>query len=342
MSKLQRTDFEVGNRKLNSAAPSVLKDAKKFKRMRRYIWILSCFVVPLSAAAIFVVFSADQNAPVDSNSVSSTDVNGSLGKAAALIAMQNWLASEPAPLPGAVVVSWDGFSEEDPPAPKSETDIAPTYRVEIHSFTLRLGSTLFASQVEVHTDELLGSKVSGKPTLMPLLPSDESGWTKEVTWFGFAEKSAPEPVNGAIETWAKAFISGDPAVLRQAVGDPDAANGYVPLSGAQSVTATITGAGSRIVDQGEQPESWILVRVELGVVWNGMTLGEREKATPITYDVLVVDAETASPRVVSWGGPGSGPSLSKYSVARSGVDVKVAEPTAPATPAPTAKEPTLG
>ena len=61
---------------------------------------------------------------------------------------------------------------------------------------------------------------------------------------------------------------------------------------------------------------------------------EEEQYEPMDFDVLVSGADTASPRVVAWGGAGTGPSLTKYGNAIVGLDL-VKEEEQQATDAPT-------
>lgn len=72
--------------------------------------------------------------------------------------------------------------------------------------------------------------------------------------------------------------------------------------------------------------STLLVRVELTADLSGEEPSDDSpKASDrpaITYDLLVTAANTAVPKIVSWGGAGSGPDLEPFSVAIEGRDVR--------------------
>jgi hypothetical protein len=66
------------------------------------------------------------------------------------------------------------------------------------------------------------------------------------------------------------------------------------------------------------------VRVELAITWpsaepTSQTAGPTtppaeppDAAARVAFDVLVTGADTAAPRVVAWGGPGTGPELTPF------------------------------
>lgn len=262
-------------------------------------------------------------APVDSISV-----NSSIGKPSATTTLNQWLSANPAPLPGAQVVSWDGYTS----IAKGETDTTTQQSAdaaEVHYFTLSSpsgdGPIFYTATVLVSVSDVLGAKVVGTPSILPATPSAREGWSNE-TWAGYETLAASDSVKDAVIAWADAF-TGTPAALRLAVGDQSANRSYIPLSGATVVEATISESAAIKPDDGSKP-STILVRTQLKLNWSE----DKEGASPslATYDLLVIDANTAAPRIVAWGGAGSGPTLTKYENAVAG-EVNVPKPS----PAPT-------
>jgi hypothetical protein len=264
-------------------------------------------------------------------------------KGAAMKAVTAWVSTNPSPVPGGVVQSWDGFK-------RLETVVLdngkPSPTIEIHTMTV-ISSTgnLYTTSIQMSYSDTSGVQVIGAPSLMPYAP--DGTIVAGMPWPGKKSVSAPESVNDAVEVWANAYTSGNPSTLRQTVGDPEQAHAYVPLSGIKSIkSVAILEAAGKPTDAEEKegvrsPEN-IVARVTFEVLWAGQTTG----TSKITYDVLVAKANSGSPVVVAWGGPGEGFSLEPFSNALIGRDVvtdadlakkledeakkKTAEPTTPA------------
>ena len=325
---------------LNASAPTIKHDFWKIKWTRRALYTMAFVATPLTFL-IWINGAINPSIPATPKATaSSVSTNSSQGKAPAIAAVQIWLAHDPAPLPGGRLVAWDGY--ETLPAPKAATtatgDKPVTYRTEIHYFTLATGAAdntlYFRSSVEVIVDPILGAKVVGDPTLLPVIPSSTSDWPSQVVWDGFISTQPPKAVSDAVEAWATAFTSGKPEALRLAVGDPDPNHSYMPLTGATASGVSVTAAaGIPLADPKAAPKR-MLVRVTFQVAWTTPT--DPNAAAPvlpiITYDLLVDAADTASPRVVSWGGPGSAPVLKPYSTAIKNTQIKGVAPSDPATP----------
>ena len=325
----------------NTAAPTIKNTARQRLLVRRSLVVIALVGVPIGLLSSCGALAMSL-APLPQSSVTSTSVNSSRGKAAAVEAVDFWLAGKPAVLPGGRVVSWDGFEAAQAPTAKNPADGAKaTYTTELHRFTLATGSgaatIYFSSQVEVMVNDVLGAKVSGTPTLTPILPSTTSAWPSEQLWLDYASVGAPQPVASAVNAWAAAYTSGKPDALRLTVGDQNAGRSYLPLSGITTATATIVGAAIVPLSDAQATPTQMLVRVTLAVQWIGQPAPKENSNTPlplITYDLLVAGANTAAPNVVSWGGPGSGPTLTPYSTAFNGADIIV--PTALPTTSPEA------
>lgn len=298
----------------NAAAPSNQSSISKLKWARRGLFVMAFIATPLTFL-IWVNAALTPTVPVKPPaSASSIASNSSQGKAPAIAAVTTWLAGIPSPLPGGMLVSWDGF--ETLPAAPSAKDGSSQYSTEIHYFTLSTesdDSTLyFRSSVEVLVDPILGAKVAGDPTLLPVAPSNTGSWPSQTTWPGFTSSQPPKSVSDAVDAWATAFTSGKPDALRLAVGDPDPNHSYMPLTGATASQITITDSAGIPLPDPKATAKQMLVRVTLQIAWT-VTVDTTQNLPTVTYDLLVNEADTASPRVVSWGGAGSAPSLQAYS-----------------------------
>lgn len=286
----------------------------------------------VAGAAVLAIFASLTTLTAEPTSedpaATSLNANTSLGKAAALAAVTEWMGAEPAPVPGGEVLSWDGF--EPLAAGEEESGKRGAETGELHYFTVAApaeNTTIFyTTAVLVRVDDLLGASVQGSPSLMPRTPSASNGWSSEV-WPGYKSVTVTDPVREAVTAWSKAF-TGTPAELRLAVGDKNAERSYVPLTGASIASAEVSSAAAPKQDT-TKAVTEVLARITLDVAWGGS-----KKSSPATYDVLVADANTAAPRVVAWGPAGTGPRLSAYGNAVTGTDVKVPAPTTPETPTP--------
>ena len=311
----------------NAKAPAVKSNSMKVRTARRLVKLTVFVATPLALLLWLGDFvAADNDVPLPT--VSSLEVNGSLGKPVALSTMLDWLnppangGNTPAsPLPGGFILAWDGFE-------------SPHSGVELHYFTLAApasgGYSYFDSVVEVLVDPALGARANASPTLIPRVPDAKSGFPQGPSWLGYETAAVPTPVAQAVDSWVSAYTSGRPELLRLATGDPNSENSYLPLSGATAGNIQTPAAAYALVggEKTTSPET-ILVRVTFTLSW-----GSDDRSLPVTtMDLLVVAANTGSPRVVAWGGPGTGPRLTAFVNAVSGRQSVMPTP-APAPPSP--------
>ena len=322
-------NHQVAGLALNPEAPSIAKQARKQKQMRFLVRAMVFVVTPLVALGLLATMFSPSNKAGSSDTVSSTQVNDSVGKATASVGLTGWLASIPAPLPNGALISWDGFTvREAPPLPADAPagQVPPTYVEEVHEFTVTDGISLYDAVVLVHADERAGAKMVGSPTLLPRPILKEASWAGEVPWFGFIAAPSDADIEPAVTAWVDAFASGSPKALKQSTGDPEKAHSYVPIAGAESAKAEVVATGVLAPEtDDESAPTWMLARVDVTVEW--IETGELkpgEQRSVISYDLLIDGIDTATPRVVSWGGSGTGPSLRAYSVSLNGV--KLDEP----------------
>lgn len=313
---------------------------KKSRRARRYI-ALSSILAPILLVIILVLAvnlaTKQASRPAPAATLSQDEI---VGRALATRTVVNWLASTPPPLPSGEFVSWDHV-ERTPqlPAPDKNTS-KPAYPVDVHSLTVVAASTgqLFHTQVQVVITPG-GPVVDGTPSLTPYTPiiadSVGSTWPNGVTPSGVDQKT----IETAVQSWADAYMSGDTNRLHQTVGDPTADHAYIPMPPAfvQAAVDDMSTIGS---DSKDSASSQIIARVRLTVTWPVDNNSQARPGPPFTFDVLITGAYTGSPRVVAWGGAGTGPSLTAYMNAVTGVEYKMPDTPKndtqkpPATPAP--------
>ena len=211
--------------------------------------------------------------------------------------------------------------------------------VEVDTFVVADGAgNTFTAQFQVALDGQGRARVLSGPSLTPLPVLDPDASRNAGPWPGRPAAPAPESVTAAVRAWAAAYTSGDPAALRLTVGDPDRARTYLPLTGVAAATPAV--GASTVMDP-----STVVVRVELAIRWTAAepagpatspATADPPPPPPVAFDVLVTGADTAAPRVVAWGGPGTGPTLVPFGNA---VAADSTRPTAPAPVGPTTAPP---
>lgn len=330
------------------APRSGLADANRLGKRQRiyryYVWA-SMALVPLAVFAVLSSYArAAPIAPI-APAPQSADA-ASPGRSAAQTSVNAWLASSPSPLPGGSVLFWKGSHQVAPVVlPASPTgspavpEVAPNApSIEVDSFVLITTSNrMYTAEVQVALDPRGGAKTIAGPSLIPIAPALGDSWASGVgSWQGLKSESPSDVVSQAVTVWARAYTSGDSAQIRLTVGDPTAGHAYIPLSGVSSVVPTVTGQAQ----PGTDP-SKVIARVQLSITWAGQTAptdfgAARSQEPSATFDVLVDKANTASPVVVAWGGPGEGPKLTPYQNAVVDGPRKVPTTTTAAVPTTTA------
>lgn len=300
--------------------------SEKRRRWMRWYFLSMGFAMPVIVFAGFVSTQEmassieDLSAPSAMGEESSAVVES---RAAATIAVEEWLSAEPSPLPQGRVLSWN-WAQEVPdlkePERGSGGEIEPWDTIIAHDFTVVGKSTTFSVQVNTLVDPVGGVLVMGTPSLLPYAPA-ASGVSAQALWPGAMSVSASEAVEQAINQWAKTFVGGEPRDLRLVVGDPVATHSYMPMVGAEFHSSEVTEATVQpemYTPEGQVPPDpeQIVARVELTILWGEEDelddRGDVRELQVISYDVLVDRANTAAPQVVAWGGAGSGPTLEAY------------------------------
>lgn len=330
-----RSVWEDPGTRYNAEAPNVRKENRRGKLLRVGVWIMAFGAFPLAVLFGFVSIGLIQALNAEKPAqVESFDTNNSAGKPAATRALIDWLFADPSPLPDGQLISWDGFDVEEPPAPTDDTEKPVTYHFELHRFTLERNDSLYHASVQVVVDGA-GVSVMGTPNLLPIL---DAPVTASSPWFGLGTATPPEAVVSSVDEWATAFTSGDPTALRRVTRDQDASSTYVPLTGIETLqSAKITTASYQVIPAADgktkDDKTRMIVQVTLEVWWDGQTPTEEQLLSPkpptaqkITYDLLVLQADTDAAYVVAWGEPGTGPDLKPKVNALAGVDTRDLEP----------------
>lgn len=301
-----------------------LPDADRLsRRARRYRrWVLASVVIaPISLFTNFAFYAnmgSEAAAPVVSSD------RYSQTRSVALIEVRKWLASDPSPLPGGVLVGWERATTQrfDP----ESTSAGEPYTVETHYMTLATpNGTTFTTTVPIAVDDVHGPVPLALPSLVPVPPSDLS-WDAS-TYPNTATASLSEEALVAVQTWAENYTSGDPARFRSGIQDPNPNHSYVPLNGARLVDITVTDSWVSPESSSQAPDSADLVfaEVTLRMEWAFDPLDSNQSAPEIVFTVLLDDANTGAARVVAWGGPGTGLDLAPYENALTGREVLAAD-----------------
>lgn len=297
----------------NLAAPVIRHSAKSRRTKVRLLKANLILIPPLLGACLLVTVGNAQAEPPRQQTVSSVTVNSSAGKAAAMTAINRWLSRDPSPLPGGRVLGWDGYTSSKVASTKTSSGGT----IEIHRFTLAAERgedvVLYDSTVEVTVLKNGIASVPSSPTLLPRLDGTDSTTTSTDVWPGWTTATATEAIDSAVSAWAEAFTSGDPDALRLAIGDKSAKRGYIPFSGVNAGNVRATSVAYKAAPDAPASDKpgTVIARVEFSLLWQGHGVKDAQ-APAASYDVLIVDAASASPRIVAWGGPGSGPSLKPY------------------------------
>lgn len=316
------------------------KKQSRYKWMKRGVW-LSIIMTPILAIVALMWYMDSQNPDPVPQPPTSLEINDSIGKNAAITTVETWLASEPQPIPGATLISWNGYETQKKPAIVDEESretaagvIIPTWGREVHYFSVSSANgMLFQVTLEVDVDPVLGARVEAIPFAEPLVPTVSGGWEDAgEPWFGYQSAQTTPGITASVEAWVQAYMGGNPATLRNIVGDPNENHFYLPMSGIQKVTVNVERVAYKPSDDPNAPAvknpDTVLARIKVELLWKGQVQENAESYATMTLDLLIEDADTASPRVVAWGGPGSGAALERYGNAIVGVTIDtVPDPT---------------
>lgn len=291
------------------------------KRWMKWVLVTMLAMVPLLLGmSIFQAIAInDQQALLEERST--VETIDSPNKALAQEEVIDWLGGDPSPMPGARLLSWDRAAVTTEPS--SMVDAAGGERrtpgVERHELSV-LSDTgaRYTAVVQISFDEALGAAVMGAPTLIPVLPGDEQQLASSPLWPGLESAPQSPSMDSAVKAWAEALFSGDPEALKLAVSDPDPARGYLPMPSGSvvgtRVESVVAAPDAETRESDSDPATSVVARVSVLVDYVSTTEQDRQSSqgATYTYDVLLREANTASPHVSAWGGPGTGHELTDF------------------------------
>lgn len=298
--------------------PRVGKVADKARFRSRWV-TATIYVTPIALLISGFAIATTIQTPQATTPITSLSIEQAQSQAVAIQAVRAWLASDPQPLPGAQVVAWSGQEASQALPSKDQGLPMSTHHVTVADAQ---GQLYTASLAITHAPS--GPVATSTPALSAYVPSDEQSVASP--WRGLVSVQGVdrEDIARAVQVWASAYFSYDPGLLQQTVGDTDRSHAYMPMPKA-TVTTTVLDMSALAPDEGKTDAtnpSVIIARVE--VIASYGTTDPSKSVKPMTFDVRIHEANTATPRVVAWGGAGSGPSLSAYTNAISGIDITLA------------------
>lgn len=284
-----------------------------WRRFVRWYMILSAIFIPVFALlALSIVVTDDEPPPASSYSVG-TDA------AQAQWYLEQWLGSNPAPVPQGRVLTFNGQTTEqdvpeDPGGNVQPEDVVTTVT---YRFVVADGSGgLWDTSVQTtHTIES-GTRFAGSPSLLRIPPFGTDG-EDEWPWPGLPQvASANTAIEDSIELWAAALTQSNPSTLKQAIGDPDPTRSYQPVPemtlGAADVRFMGGLWGKDEPHDSDAVSDRVVVRVTFPISWKSVQVPEEAELPEVTYDLLVVGANSGSPKVVAWNVPGPVSGLTPY------------------------------
>lgn len=309
--------------------PDDRKSQRTLSMLRRYMRV-SMWLTPVLMLSLIVAIG---NMGGSSTGSATSQAEAAAARGVAASAVTAWLNQDPAPVPGATLLTWDSTTDLGHVVADPSTG-TPAYTLRSVQFTLDSGTgARLTATVLIRDDDTTGVvTVAAEPSLGLSAPSTVSEVTLGQQWPDLSLDTPTQAAAQAVKLWAEAFTGGDSVALRTVIGDPDTTHTYLPLSGLTDSQVSVQG-GAWLMD-GNDKTSSMVARVALTLTWSGAGVPTGQEPGSSSYDVLIVDADTAAPRVVAWGAPGTGPTLVAYGNAIVGVTLPTGTPAPVATVQP--------
>ena len=288
----------------------------KFERLmlKTTVFVLA----PLSLGANVAILGAYMSQEEEPEGVEQTT---SPRKSLAVTAVEDYLAGEGSgtdggdgiePMPGVELMDWDYvvntydaeavLAEADLDEATLEEELAEAVNYETHFLSLRSTSgTFFTAQVQVAYSETEGAWVTGPPSISAEIPDADDGGgfggAEAEAFPGLEDFAATESMESAVGTWAEAYYSGSPSLLKQTVGDGREDASYMPMPMADEVEVDITSAvyppGAEIADEDADLPDIALARVEVTATWPDYDPDQDDEEHPMSGfdDAVEVDDE---------------------------------------------------
>lgn len=299
----------------------VARNHSRARVFRILIWMgIPAFL--MVAAFGISQFTANQNLDSGAEEVAAMSAPG---RPEATITVEEWLGTDPSPLPGGEILGWEGADliawPVDATAPNQQDAESLSYYQ--HNFILFTSAVIneqgyetspqrfYNSSVLVALSPTRGVQVLTDPSLTPVAPS-VAGFTTLDIWPGTKSANLPVPAEEAVDKWAGAYVGSDPVALRLATGDPNTDSAYTPIGGVKNYEVTVTSSAYLLVPGSDNEVTTNMVAtVQIALDRSG-TAKYLSTLPAITMDVLITDADSGAPNIVAWGPAGSGHLLVPY------------------------------
>ncbi|MFC8797313.1 hypothetical protein ACFT2C_06245 [Promicromonospora sp. NPDC057138] len=263
---------------------------------------LALFVTSANLREVLTAEEQDAVAPVEE------------GRTAAVMAVEDWLRTDPPPIPGGGVVAWESaeaLSAHDTDQVAEELGDLGEARLIVHRIVVRSDVGVLAALVLVASSPDGSQTIIGQVGLEPVAPTLQNLAATDA-WRGLEPVEPGDSAQAAVAAWVDAFTSGDPDRLRLVVGDPASGHHYLPMEGVAAATHDVHAAAA---PSAGTEDGQLVVQVDVTLEWDAQDEDATEDTAAeaqVSYDVLVADPDSAAPRVVAWGAPGSGTGLTPY------------------------------
>lgn len=300
-----------------------------------FIWasvlLMPLLILTTAALASLLLTSAEEPNAAGRHAGASEQV------AQARVLVEDWLGQEPGPVPDGRVVSFLGSTAAPVSSDGSDDgdDAASTDRLVTYTFAVTAPTGLYQASIQLAQDATGGVHAVADPALIPMRAAGADNGDLAWPWPGIESAPSAEEFDVAVSSWAAAFTSGDPATLKQTVGDPHQDHTYLPMSGVTFSEIQIEQVGALWGEkqtEDTRPKQ-VIMRINVTPIWSGADDTENDTdPAMVSYDVLLDRANTASPVVVAWGPPGPHTALEPYGNAVPGTsgDGTAASPLNPA------------
>lgn len=302
----------------------IYRSASRRAKFQRGLIKTTLFVVaPLALGGNVAVLGAVMNQDVEeADPVQTTSQH----KPLAITAVEEYLAGEQEdsqPLPGVELIGWDYavptydgqevLRAADLSAEALEEELPQAISYETHHLSLRSTSgTFYTAEVQVAHSQVDGAWVTTQPSITAQVPEgggdSASGTTADVAFPSLPETQASEAMESSAQTWAEAYYSGSPSILKQTLGDGRGDTSYMPMPLAEDVEVEIGAAaiasGSELFEdaEGEEHPGRVVARVDVEASWPEVDAESDEQhpmsgfsdAVELDADGTVVDPEGES------------------------------------------------
>jgi hypothetical protein len=287
----------------------------KIIRVLLYLAIPAALISSLSAISSYGALAAKD--PVQQ--ISSYDINNIYGKDLAMQRLSKWLSTPPQPLASGRILSWDG-AEQEGELPSTTQGVGNTEttsgEIYAHHFTLEdeSGNT-YTTVIKTLYVPSKGSFILTEPTLLPVFKGQSGEGSGVPLWGNIPSFGATKAISNIVKQWGEGYMGGDEQRLKITIGDPDATHAYLTMPPMTHITTKINQCGSFAAEgEGDQAVTTQAI-CNVSVLYQNPDApkpSSSSDAASVAYDLLILDANLGSPKVVAWGASGEGLKLTPY------------------------------